>query len=103
MLASIGGPRFLRGYYRGRFRDKNMMVLQQEFRMPIYKRLGIAAFGGIGSVSNKSKELLKNEVHYNYGIGLRILINKKENANLRVDYGITKDSHGLYIVFAEAF
>ena len=103
MLSALGGPRFLRGYYAGRFRDKNMMVLQQEFRMPIYKRFGLAVFGGIGSVSNSTKELLKNEVHYDYGLGLRIKINKKENTNLRIDYGITKDSRGLYIVFAEAF
>ncbi|WP_317899601.1 BamA/TamA family outer membrane protein [Aurantibacillus circumpalustris] len=103
MLATLGGPRFLRGYYNGRFRDKNMMLLQQEFRMPIYKRLGLAAFGGIGSVSHIANELFSNQIHYDYGIGLRIEINKKEHANLRIDYGITRDSHGLYIVFAEAF
>lgn len=103
MLSTLGGPRFLRGYYNGRFRDKNMVVLQQEFRMPVYKRLGLAAFGGIGSVANTCKDFSRNEMHYNYGLGFRIQINKKENTNLRLDYGITKDSHGFYIVFAEAF
>jgi len=103
MLATIGGARFLRGYYRGRFRDNNMIVLQQEFRMPVYKWLGVAVFGGVGSVAKKLADFPKNEIHYDYGVGLRIRINKKENTNLRLDYGITKDSQGIYIIFAEAF
>jgi len=103
LMAEIGGARFLRGYYRGRFRDNNMFALQQEFRMPVYKMFGLAVFGGIGNVASKPKLLLSNEIHYDFGIGLRIRVNKKENANLRIDYGITKDSQGLYVVFAEAF
>lgn len=103
MLATIGGARFLRGYYRGRFRDNNMIVLQQEFRMQVYKWLGFAIFGGVGSVAKKITDFPKNEIHYDYGVGLRIRINKKENTNLRLDYGITKDSQGIYLIFAEAF
>ena len=103
MLATIGGARFLRGYYRGRFRDNNMIILQQEFRMPVYKWFGLAVFGGIGSVAKNLSDFSKNEIHYDYGVGLRIKINKKENTNLRLDYGITKDSQGIYLIFAEAF
>jgi Omp85 superfamily domain len=103
LLAEIGGPRFLRGYYKGRFRDNNMYILQQELRMPVYKRLGLAVFGGIGAVGKTWSMLKSNAVHYNYGIGLRIKVDKKNNANFRIDYGMTKDSQGLYIVFAEAF
>jgi outer membrane protein assembly factor BamA len=103
MLPTIGGARFLRGYYRGRFRDNNMIIVQQEFRMPIYKWFGIAAFGGVGSVAREIKDFSENTFHYNFGVGLRIRINEKENTNLRLDYGITKDTHGIYLVFAEAF
>ncbi len=103
LLPEIGGPRFLRGYYRGRFRDNTMFVLQQEFRMPVYKRIGIAVFGGIGAVGKTLTLLKTNTIHYNYGLGLRIKVDKKNNANFRIDYGMTKDSHGLYIVFGEAF
>ncbi|MDX2172009.1 MAG: BamA/TamA family outer membrane protein [Bacteroidota bacterium] len=103
MLATIGGARFLRGYYNGRFRDNNMIIMQKEMRLPVYKRLGIAVFGGLGAVSKTLPDFYKNEIHYNYGAGLRIKINKKENTNLRIDYGLTKDSQGLYVVFAEAF
>jgi hypothetical protein len=103
MMPSIGGARFLRGYYSGRFRDNNLFILQQELRMPIYKALGVAAFCGIGKVAKTASKLISNTMHYNYGMGLRIRLNKKENTNLRIDYGRTADSHGLYIVYAEAF
>jgi hypothetical protein len=103
MLPQLGGARFLRGYYAGRFSDNNMFVLQQEFRMPIYKMIGMAAFGGVGEVAKTIPDFRKNELHYDYGVGLRIRVNKKENTNIRIDYGFTKDSQGLYIVFAEAF
>ncbi len=103
MLAAIGGPRFLRGYYRGRFRDNNMFVLQQEVRLPVFGPIGVATFAGIGSVAHSLSAFSMNEMHYNYGLGLRIKVNKKENTNLRIDYGITKDSRGIYVVFAEAF
>jgi len=103
MLATIGGARFLRGYYKGRFRDNNMFIIQQELRMPVYKWFGMAIFGGIGSVAKELKDFSQNNIHYNYGAGLRFRINKKENANLRLDYGVTKDSQGIYLIFAEAF
>lgn len=103
MLPEIGGARFLRGYYRGRFRDNNMALLQHEFRMPVYKMFGVAMFGGIGSVAKSLSQFKTNEINYNYGLGLRIRVNKKENTNIRIDYGFTKDSRGLYVVFAEAF
>jgi hypothetical protein len=99
----LGGARFLRGYYAGRFRDNHCVVLQKEFRFPVYKRFGLAVFGGVGEVASDVKDFSVNGLHYNYGFGLRYKIDKKENTNLRIDYGITKDQTGLYIVFAEAF
>lgn len=103
MLSAIGGGRFLRGYYHGRFRDNNVLIMQHEIRMPVYKMFGLALFSGIGSVANKLNDFKSNTIHFNYGVGLRIKINKKENTNVRIDYGFTKDSQGLYILFAEAF
>jgi Omp85 superfamily domain len=99
----LGGARFLRGYYAGRYRDNHCMLLQYEFRFPVYKRIGLALFGGTGEVASDLEKFSVNGLHYNYGFGLRYKIDKKENTNLRLDYGITKDQTGLYIVFAEAF
>jgi hemolysin activation/secretion protein len=99
----IGGARFLRGYYAGRFRDNHLLLLQKEWRFPIYKRFGAAVFGGMGQVAERLSDFTWRGTHFSYGAGLRYKIDKKENTNLRLDYGIGKDQRGLYIVFAEAF
>ncbi len=103
MMPGIGGARFLRGYYAGRYRDNNMALFQAEVRRPIFWRIGIAAFSGIGQVYAKSSEFGINRFHYNYGGGLRFQIHKNSSANIRIDYGRTKDSDGFYIVFGECF
>ncbi len=43
------------------------------------------------------------QFHFNYGAGLRFKISEYFDANIRLDYGRTKDSHGFCIVFGEAF
>ena len=103
MMPYIGGPRFLRGYYQGRFRDNNLIVLQHEFRYHLFWRIGIAAFSGIGQVAKDISDFKVDDFHYNYGLGIRFKLDRKENTNLRIDIGKTKDSYGIYVVFAEAF
>lgn len=103
LLPSLGGGRFLRGYYSGRFRDMNLFLLQHEFRIKLVNRVGLALFNGVGEVVDKVSKFKTKDLHYNYGIGLRFAVNKKDNANLRLDLGFTKDSYGFYVLFAEAF
>jgi hypothetical protein len=103
VMPVLGGARFMRGYYSGRFRDNNMMVLNAEFRFDLFWRIGIAVFSGVGRVSHTLKEFGEGNWKYDVGGGIRFKINRKENVNVRLDYGYTGDSHGLYVVFAEAF
>jgi hypothetical protein len=103
-LGSLGGANSMRGYYNGRFRDKNLLVFQSEYRLPIYKRLGAVCFGSIGNVGNGIYQIFNSELKYSYGGGIRFALNKKEKLNLRIDYGIGKGSnHGLYFQIGEAF
>jgi hypothetical protein len=40
----------------------------------------------------------------NGGLGLRILVDKTENTNLRIDYAVGADGQdGLYITFGKSF
>lgn len=103
MMPGIGGPRFLRGYYAGRFRDRNLSLVQTEVRKHLFWRIGLAAFGGMGKVYHRLDEFNIRELKYNYGLGLRFKVDQKSKANIRLDYGRTKDSNGFYIVYAEAF
>jgi outer membrane protein assembly factor BamA len=103
MMPFIGGPRFLRGYYAGRFRDNNLSLIQGEVRKTVFWRVGVAAFSGVAQVYSMPSEFQVNKFHYNYGAGLRFQLHKDSPANIRVDYGRTADSHGFYVVFGECF
>ena len=94
----------MRGYYDGRFRDKNQVVLQAEYRVPLFWRLGMVAFGGFGTVSNNFSDLDIQYLKYSSGLGLRVALNKSEKLNLRLDYGIGQGkAKGFYFQLGEAF
>ncbi|QIP17954.1 BamA/TamA family outer membrane protein [Spirosoma aureum] len=105
-LASFGGSNSMRGFYDGRFRSKNQLVLQAEYRVPIIWRLGAVGFAGLGNVGDHLRDLNFQELKFSYGGGLRVALNRKERLNLRVDYGWgfgESTSHGLYFQLGEAF
>jgi outer membrane protein assembly factor BamA len=103
-LASLGGANSMRGFYDGRYRDKNQIVLQAEYRMPIWGRFGMVAFGNTGDVGNSFGDFSLRSLKYSGGLGARFTLSKKENLNLRVDYGIGQGgANGFYIQLGEAF
>ena len=103
-LATLGGMSSMRGYYDGRYRDKQQLVFQSEFRHSINKRFGIVGFGNFGDVGHNISDFALKDLKYTYGAGLRYAINKSEKLNLRLDYGIGPGkNHGLYFELGEAF
>lgn len=103
-LASFGGSNSMRGFYDGRYRDKNQIVFQAEYRVPLFWRLGAVAFGNTGDVGHTFGDFSLRSLKYSYGLGARFTLSKKENLNLRVDYGIGQHgSNGFYIQLGEAF
>ena len=100
---AIGGQRILRGFYTGRFRDKNLVFLQSEIRVPVIWRIGVVGFAGLGQVAPDLKSFTFDGMKYSAGGGLRFMLSKKENANIRIDYGFTNEGGGLYMIFGEAF
>ena len=102
-LSMIGGEMMMRGYYLGRYRDKNMIAAQVEHRwlpFPFSKRLGGAVFAGIGSVS---PNLNFNKLLWTAGGGLRILIFPQRDVYTRLDVGLNPDGYGVYLFIGEAF
>ncbi len=99
----MGGDRYVRGYYYGRYRDKNLSTFQTEFRMPLFWRFGIAVIGGLSSLYPDAQSFA-NKIWPNYGAGLRFLIDRQNNVNLRLDYvrGVNGQD-GFYISFGESF
>lgn len=71
MWTPLGDDARMRGYYHGRYRDKNTLTAQLELRQKIYKWHGMVVWGGAGNIFPSYKELdIKNTLP-NYGIGYR--------------------------------
>jgi hypothetical protein len=103
-LAYLGGSSTMRGYYAGRFRDKNAGVLQAEYRAPLFWRLGAVGFADMGNVGPEARDINLYHFKYSYGGGLRVALNQSEKLNLRLDYGLAKGgSNGFYLQLGEAF
>jgi hypothetical protein len=102
-LAMLGGDELLRGYYLGRFRDKNLLALDLEFRTHVYWRFGAVAFAGAGRIGSELGALTVAPLRWTVGTGVRYALTTEERLNLRLDFGIGPDTRGLYFTAREAF
>lgn len=101
MLALMGGQYRMRGYYEGRFRDKNLIELQVELRQRIWRRIGATVWVGAGNVFSRFPMFDFSNTLPNYGIGLRWEF--KRRVNVRLDYGFGKKQSGFTFNINEAF
>ncbi len=107
-LALLGGESIMRGYYYGRYRDRNQLAAQVEFRfLPVplkfTKRLGFAVFAGAGSVFDAVDQLDVSDFVFAGGVGLRFLIFPQKDIWTRIDFAVTEESTGVYFFIGEAF
>jgi outer membrane protein assembly factor BamA len=102
-MSQLGGEYNMRGYYQGRFRDRNMAVVQAEYRLPVWWRFGLVVFGDAGEVAHTFGAFALNGLHYTYGGGVRFLVITRQRIGVRLDYGLASDSHELYLSINEAF
>jgi outer membrane protein assembly factor BamA len=102
-LSLVGNGTIMRGYVRGRYRDRELAAAQAEYRLPIAGRIGVAAFAGAGTVAPTLGKLASGTILPTFGGGARYLLLPKQRTTVRVDYGVGKRSSGLYIAFNEAF
>jgi hypothetical protein len=105
-LALMGGESMMRGYYLGRFRDKNLTAVQAEYRMLPFsfaKRWGGSVFLGTGAVFNNLSSLDGDHIVLAGGAGIRFLLFPKKDVWVRLDVAFTNEGNGLYIFVGEAF
>lgn len=102
MMALLGSAQSMRGYYEGRYRDNHKIETQVELRQHVWKRNGVVAWIGAGTVFPKFSELRMNRVLPNWGIGYRWEF--KKDVNVRLDYGFGKSGQsGFLFNINEAF
>lgn len=102
-LSSLGGDRFMRGYIKGKYRDKMMVQASVEYRSPMWNNFGFATFIGIGTVAEDFSHYELRYVMPSYGAGIRLKMNQKERLHLRFDYARGLNTDNFYLTVGEAF
>jgi len=102
-MSLLGGDSIMRGYYKGRYRDRTILALQAEVRFPVWWRFSGVVFGGFGQVADGLGRLRFDGFKPAVGLGLRFLIAPKEGTNLRIDQAFGRKSSGFYFNAGEAF
>lgn len=94
-----------RGYIQGRYRSKNMLYLETEYRFGITPNglLGAVIFANAESFSEPATGRFQY-IAPGYGGGIRINLNKFSRTNLCVDYGWGQNgSGGFFVNLGEVF
>lgn len=101
LLGTLGGSENMRGYFEGRYRDKCEADVCLELRQHIWKRNGLVAWIGAGTVFPKFSALRWKKVLPNWGVGYRWEFKKR--VNVRLDLGFGRHQTGFIFSINEAF
>jgi len=107
LLPQMGSDEMMRGYYQGRYRDRNYIAGQTELRYRIDKRFGVVAFAGTGEVFHADFSF--PQLKPNYGGGVRYFFDIEKGLAIRMDYGVgqkpagEKRESGLYVALGQSF
>jgi Omp85 superfamily domain len=96
LLPSLGGGNSLRGYSSWRFRGRNSLLLQGEWRIIVNRGFETALFYDAGKVEERSKDLDLDGLITDYGFGARF--HTLRATVLRVELAHSRE--GLRLVFA---
>ena len=99
--------RSARGYTQGRFRGNELLYAETEYRFPISQCNGL--WGGVlflnaTTANNPAQSLgLFESIKPGYGVGLRLMVDKRTRTNLAIDFGFGDRSTGFYLAASETF
>jgi hypothetical protein len=96
MLPALGGGSTLRGFASWRFRDRNSMLMQAEWRVLANRFLDMAVFYDAGKVMDVPKDISWTGLKSDYGLGFRF--HGLAATPLRIE--LARSNEGLVIVFS---
>jgi hypothetical protein len=102
-LALLGGQYLLPGYFLGRYRDRSLLAAQIQYRYGFSPRAAVAFLYGVGSVAPSFNAQKLATRHQAFAVGLRYILDPVNRLPLRLDYGLGKDSDGVYFGAGEIF
>jgi len=95
MLPALGGGSSLRGFSSWRFRDRNSLLLQAEWRVMVNRFLDTALFYDAGKVTSSHRDLDLEGLKSDFGFGVRF--HGPLATPLRIE--LAKSNEGFAIVF----
>jgi len=98
---TLGGSEDLRGFREFRFRDRNLMVYNLEYRWEAFSGLDMALFGDAGKVFSRRGDFNLSDLEGDYGIGFRF--NQAQAVFLRIDIGRSREGMRFFFKFGHVF
>jgi hypothetical protein len=98
MTPSVGGGSSLRGFSSWRFRDRNSLLLQAEWRIMVNRFLDTAFFYDAGKVASSPKHLDFDGLKSDFGFGVRF--HSPFATPLRVE--VARSNEGTSLVFSSS-
>jgi Omp85 superfamily domain len=96
MLPALGGGSSLRGFTSWRFRDRNSLLLQADWRVLVNRFLDMALFYDAGRVADRRDDLTSSPLKSDYGLGFRL--HGPGATPLRIEFA--RSNEGLALVFS---
>jgi len=93
----------IRGYSKGKYRDKQIYSYQAEYRHRFENKFGFVAFVGIAAAVPDMLSMLNTQYLPGVGVGIRYEIIIKEKINIGIDVAIGRDDWSLTFRVGEAF
>jgi outer membrane protein assembly factor BamA len=87
LMPTMGGDKTLRGYSSYRFRDRNVAMFNAEYRWPVFRMMDAALFADVGRVAPTMGGLWREQLHRDYGFGLRLHTATKSIATFNLSRG----------------
>jgi outer membrane protein assembly factor BamA len=98
---TLGGSNDLRGFREFRFRDRNQLVFNLEYRWESWIGLDMALFADAGKVFGYRSDLNLKNLETAYGIGFRF--NTTKNVFFRIDIGHGSEGTRFFMKFGPVF
>lgn len=85
LIGSDGTQATLRGFRHFRFRDRNLLLLQAEYRIPVWGPVDVSLFAEAGKVTSRRADLDLTDLKHDFGFSLSLM--RGPATAVRVDVG----------------
>ena len=101
LLPVLGGSEDMRGFTEFRFRDRNSLIFNLEYRWEAFSGLDMALFGDAGNVFANVDDIELDKLKTSYGVGFRF--NTSKSVFLRMDIGFSHEGMHTFMKFNHVF